>query len=615
MASHLGASGEAWSTTGFEEFPALASQRLFASYGQGEAGSSSSSGGSGCKRYSPRVARCPESGAEATKWSSGSPEGRAAAIGAAGCTLGVCLICLLAVTLQGKPGPRLVEQPDDQGRRMIRHPVTSRRCRPGGAPGCISGPSQMIPWLTQTLRQQSQSRFAELEQLRRELRDVRLKHEHWTESLGRNASYSHLEAQRLVLTLTEIEQRLRPTEMSNEATESSTTSTLTTTFSISAFPPGPARACDCSSCAGTCTHGPPEPPPPPDPRRYAFVMMAYDEPGKQEHLLAVLPIAQALRRLSSFPLVLLTNTTAFSDGTPVAGSMRRLNVQVLPVYKVELPSSLKKGLMFKRWEIAYWKLQIWKLTQYEKIIWMDSDSIISRSIDWLFERPWMWAQRDDWFCKKGAAQAVCSGLMLLYPNEEDFHGLLKYAETAEAKHGDQELISKYFAEVRKKPISLLNDLEAAFGQCIGSADAPFPGIVGGGSWNTPAFVHKSGGWGNTNENVYINQCFSHIVARQYYKIGSSIINVCHYHPLGAYWRSLFCDATTSLGVHSDAIDAYCSDECWYRGQHDGGKLCRPVNASICASDLSTSAASGKPGSWKSVPGFPLIELQKKRSKL
>jgi hypothetical protein len=279
---------------------------------------------------------------------------------------------------------------------------------------------------------------------------------------------------------------------------------------------------------------------------------------------------------------------------------------------VELPSSLKKGLIYDKWEIAFWKLQIWKLTQYEKVIWLDSDSIISRSIDWLFERPWMWAQRDDWFCKKGAAQAVCSGLMLLYPSEEDYRGLLKYAETAETTHGDQELISKYFAEVHKKPINLLNDLEAAFGQCLGTASTPFQpsGGVGRGFWNTPAFVHKSGGWGNTNENVYINVCFSRIVSRQYYKAGDSIVNVCHYHPLGAYWRSLFCDATTFLGIRTTTVDAYCSDDCWYQGKHGAGSLCLPVNASIGASYANSDSDTGSdiPDSGKSARGIPLLEL-------
>lgn len=306
-------------------------------------------------------------------------------------------------------------------------------------------------------------------------------------------------------------------------------------------------------------------------KRWAFVMMAHEMPKhNHDRLLAVLPIARALQRLSTYPLILLTNITRLADGTSVPEAFKGLNVQVMPLYEIELPKHPK--LMFPHWKVAYWKLQIWNLTQFEKLIWLDSDSIIYRSIDWLFARPWMWAQRDDWFCK-GNQKGVCSGIVLLYPNEEDFRGLLEYAETLDdLNDGDQQLISMYFANVRKKPIHLLSDVEAAFGQCIGRAPTPYlnPSKTPvRGVWSTPSFVHKSGGWENTNDNVYSNICFSHNLSRQYYVVGKRTLNMCQYHPLGAYWRNLFCDATAIVGVQLPEVDAFCSDDCWYLGDSAG----------------------------------------------
>jgi hypothetical protein len=305
-------------------------------------------------------------------------------------------------------------------------------------------------------------------------------------------------------------------------------------------------------------------------KRYAYVMMAYDDPEHSQpgdSLFPVLAMARALQHLSRYPLLLLTNTTHFRDGTPVADAMHSLGVEVLPVQKVLPPSG--KDFEFRSWNVAWWKLQIWNLTQYDKLIWMDSDAILTRSVDWLFERRGTWAQRDDWFC--GLNQpSVCSGIVLLEPNASDAKGLQQCADSGhcDIRKGDQGVIEQYFEHVKERPIHMLSDVDASFGQCMGQAPSPLIDTDGRpfrGAWSTPAFVHKSGGWGNTNNNEYVNVCFSHKIARQYYAIGNSTVNICHYHPLGPYWRNLFCEATAAAGLAEPEANAFCNDDCWYRG--------------------------------------------------
>lgn len=309
---------------------------------------------------------------------------------------------------------------------------------------------------------------------------------------------------------------------------------------------------------------------PPKGRRFAYVMMSYTAPGEEEEIWGVLAVAAALRRLSQYPLVVLTNSTHFPDGSPYDEAFEKLGIQRLPVYRVDMPSQqLESGMLTARWKYAYWKLQIWKLTQFDKLIWLDSDTMVFRDIDWLFERTWMWAQRDDWFCKLDQTN-VCSGVMLLEPNEQDFYGLLKYASTlTELTDGDQQLIMMYFNDVVRRPINLLSDLEASFGQCLGKADSPYlnaDGSVISGSWSTPAVVHKSGGWGNTNNNEYANACFVPKIAIQLYTVGNDTINVCQYHPLGVYWRDNFCQvAHHTLRLNTTEVLTFCDDACWFRG--------------------------------------------------
>ncbi|CAK0882626.1 unnamed protein product [Prorocentrum cordatum] len=219
----------------------------------------------------------------------------------------------------------------------------------------------------------------------------------------------------------------------SQATEVTTTTTASPTTTTGCTTPQPTLVAGCP-----CTGDQEEPSEPTSGISWAYVTMAYDPPGSgEERLLAVLALARALQQLSAYPLLVLTNATEFSDGSPVRESLQLVNAVVMPLLEVELPPHYKFD--FDHWRYAYWKLQIWTLTDYEKLIWLDADSILYRSVDWLFQESWMWAQRDDWFCV-GEQNAMCSGIMLLFPSVDDYNGLLDYASSADMPKGDQQLI-------------------------------------------------------------------------------------------------------------------------------------------------------------------------------
>jgi len=293
--------------------------------------------------------------------------------------------------------------------------------------------------------------------------------------------------------------------------------------------------------------------------------------------------------------VLLSNTTHFPDGQLLKDVFGKFGARILPVYPVDLRTA---AWTVEHWNVAFWKLQIWRLTQFDKLIWLDSDAILYRSVDWLFNRHGMWAQRDAWFCELDA-KAVCSGMISLRPSREDFVGLLRYYEEFGDKitHGDQELIELYFMNIREEPVQLLSPLEASFGQCAGTALSPalleggmeLPGI-----WTVPAFIHKSGGWGDTVSNGYNNVCFMHDLRRQRYYIGDKVINACHYNPLAAYWRRLFCSAANEGNLVVASVAEFCNDLCYYRGEIAGDFEC-PMKVVMLSGPLADD-----PGN---IPGF------------
>jgi len=294
-------------------------------------------------------------------------------------------------------------------------------------------------------------------------------------------------------------------------------------------------------------------------KRYAYVMMAYDERGATpQYLWRALALCRALHRLSDYPTLLMTNTTQLPDGTDAAESFRRLNVKIKPVQVVPFPKGLEETMM-QAWRVAYWKLQIWRLTGYDKLIWLDTDAIITRSLDYIFDLEPNWGQKDAWVCSnaKDVQDWLCSGIMLIRPDEKTYKGLLKYAEKKDVKwweNGDQRLIDHYFREVKGTPMKLFNLRDAAFGKCLGMIPNLFnetPGEI----WNLPAFVHKS--------SVH-DECFQFLIAKQLREIDGKLVNICHYHPLGQYWRNMFCEGMNILKTKTPITDAFCDDFLWYR---------------------------------------------------
>mmetsp|Transcript_22596 Transcript_22596/g.65105 ORF Transcript_22596/g.65105 Transcript_22596/m.65105 type:complete len:448 (-) Transcript_22596:93-1436(-) len=294
--------------------------------------------------------------------------------------------------------------------------------------------------------------------------------------------------------------------------------------------------------------------------RYAFVQMAHDQPGTAPtYIWQVMAMAKALKRFSVYPLVLLTNDTQLPDGTDFAGAFTKLNVQVLPVHEVQPPEGVRHRLKPES-RMSYWKLQIWRLEQFDKLIWLDADSILVRSIDWLFERLPMWSQRDNLDCgpDDDAHDGLSTGLMLISPSEETFQGLQRYAANTSSEwwtHGDRKLIWDYFKHVVERPVRLLDVADASYGKCLGrTPNIPYESP---GPWNVPAFVHRSS-WNNA--------CFFPDLGEQQAMLNGAMVNICNYHPLGSFWRDLFCDAAKKVGVKVNLTEVFCDDYRWY-GKH------------------------------------------------
>ena len=103
------------------------------------------------------------------------------------------------------------------------------------------------------------------------------------------------------------------------------------------------------------------------------------------------------------------------------------------------------------WHKAMVKLELFNLTQFKKLVYLDSDMIVHQNIDELFCKPHMSAARDCYDINGyfGNGQTFNSGLMVIEPNEEEYNNIIKHLKTfnsSEQLVHDQLVLQTYFTE-------------------------------------------------------------------------------------------------------------------------------------------------------------------------
>lgn len=299
---------------------------------------------------------------------------------------------------------------------------------------------------------------------------------------------------------------------------------------------------------------------------HAYVQVAFDPPGNPpRQLLRAFATARALQRTSKYPLLLLTNSSLWSDAQERSRKLALLNVHVYLLRDVPIPARAEKA-MSEAERQAFLKLQIFLLTDFQKLIFLDTDGILTRSVDWLFERSPVWGQRDTATCSAPQFQwgvdagKLSSGILLIEPNTDTYDRLMHYARTTSIdwwNRGPEGLLQDYFEYVARWPVQLLDLSAAASGSCL----RKLPGLSeeARGPWAMPAFVQKSSAH---------NECFDFDIAAQRRIIDGEPFNVCQYNPLAAWWRSLFCSAANITQVTAHGAGAYCDDNQWYKVSYD-----------------------------------------------
>ena len=157
---------------------------------------------------------------------------------------------------------------------------------------------------------------------------------------------------------------------------------------------------------------------------------------------------------TNYPIsVLVTNDVCTENISILLG----LNAHVLLVDKIkprhedyEVETDVLVHLKQKGFHSALSKFYIYNLTQFQKIVYLDSDTWVLQNIDDLFNYPNGAAVPDVY----GTVDNFCSGLLVVEPNEETYNQLITYfynlLPSTELIH-DQAILQEFFSSWPQHP--------------------------------------------------------------------------------------------------------------------------------------------------------------------
>lgn len=175
----------------------------------------------------------------------------------------------------------------------------------------------------------------------------------------------------------------------------------------------------------------------------------------ENYLKGVLVLAESVKKYCRNEFVVL-----ITDDLPTRCKeiLRRNNIDYIEAPNV-IPNELindniKNDAMFSHWGYTFFKLQVFSLTQYDKIVFLDSDMIIKENIDNLFEYPHMSATiAGKSYPGNESFDELNSGIFVAIPEERITEKLIETIPIVAQKKkvfGDQDVLNEYYSDWMSK---------------------------------------------------------------------------------------------------------------------------------------------------------------------
>lgn len=161
-------------------------------------------------------------------------------------------------------------------------------------------------------------------------------------------------------------------------------------------------------------------------------------------------LSYSLKKVKSkYPLTVIVPETASDE---LLTRIRKLGLPIQKAPAVILPEPIQAANPYSRWNDTFFKLAVFNLTQFDKIVFLDLDMIVVRNIDDLFQKPHMSAVAAG-RCAHASWTRLNSGLMVIAPNSTVYSEMLECITPACQERlqqglgfGDQDVINYYYSD-------------------------------------------------------------------------------------------------------------------------------------------------------------------------
>ena len=139
--------------------------------------------------------------------------------------------------------------------------------------------------------------------------------------------------------------------------------------------------------------------------------------------------------------------------------LNKKGIKTIRREKVDLPQEIidrNRSRAKNRWNYTFDKLNIFELTDFEKIVFIDSDIYVRQNIDCLFDKPHMSAVIDKHYGPNLTCRCLelTSGVIVVEPRKgqiEKFKEIIKTIIDKRDAIGDQDILQEYDHEWKNKP--------------------------------------------------------------------------------------------------------------------------------------------------------------------
>lgn len=177
----------------------------------------------------------------------------------------------------------------------------------------------------------------------------------------------------------------------------------------------------------------------------------------EDYLIGVLALNESLKMVKSqYKLSVLINENISQKARKI---LKNNDIEIIEKEAVKLPEWIinKNNQKHTNWNYTFDKLSIFELTEYEKVVFLDSDMFVRNNIDELFEKKNMSAtvDRRDTVLVKEEYQELTSGLLVIEPQKgimAEFMDIIKDEKIKEKYDniGDQDILQLYDKEWKNK---------------------------------------------------------------------------------------------------------------------------------------------------------------------